>query len=259
MVVTSREIDRAGEEGLTDARQIMDGVVRHLRFALHLLAGAGIEHFVVATDHGHLFGDELAESEKIDPPRGRTVLLHRRVWVGEGGAASESYLRTTLAKLGIESELEVAVPWNLTAFRASGSEAYFHGGLSPQEFLLPVLKLRLKAGLESAGKINWDLRLGSAKITTMHVTVTISGQGGLFAAEFPPVRVEVRSGTEPCSIPVSATYGFSDTTGEVALRGQSARPNEVEPNSVTLMLTPKAPRSGPVSIHLLDAVSGVEA
>jgi hypothetical protein len=27
---------------------------------------------------------------------------------------------------------------------------------------------------------------------------------------------------------------------------------------VTLMLTPKAPRSGHVSIHLLDAVSGVE-
>jgi hypothetical protein len=258
VIVTSWEIDRAGEEGLTDARQIMDGVVRHLRFALHLLAAAGIEHFVVATDHGHLFGDELAESEKIDPPRGRTVLLHRRIWVGEGGAASESYLRTPLAKLGIESDLEVAVPWNLTAFRAPASEAYFHGGLSPQEFLLPVLKLRLKAGVESAGKINWELRLGSAKITTMHVTVTVSGQGGLFAAEFPPVRVEVWSGTEPCSIPVSATYGFSDSTGEVALRGQSARPNEVEPNSVTLMLTPKAPRSGTVSIHLLDAVSGVE-
>jgi PglZ domain len=258
VVVTSREIDRAGEEGFTDARQIMDGVVRHLRFALHLLAGAGIEHFVVAADHGHLFGDELAESEKIDPPRGRTVLLHRRVWVGEGGAASESYLRTTLAKLGIESELEVAVPWNLTAFRAPGSETYFHGGLSPQEFLLPVLKLRLKARVESVNKINWEMKLGSAKITTMHVTVTISGQGGLFAAEFPPVRVEVRSGSELCSMPVSATYGFSDTTGEVALRGQSARPNEVEPNSVTLMLTPKAPRSGHVSIHLLDAVSGVE-
>ena len=258
VVVTSREIDRAGEEELTDARQIMDGVVRHIRFALHVLAGAGIEHFVVATDHGHLFGDELAESEKIDPPRGRTVLLHRRVWVGEGGAASESYLRTTLAKLGIESELEIAVPWNLAAFRASGSEAYFHGGLSPQEFLLPVLKMRLKAGVESVEKISWDLRLGSAKITTMHVTVTISGQGGLFAAEFPPVRVEVRSGNDPCSIPVSATYGFSDTTGEVALRGQPAKPNEIEPNSVTLMLTPKAPRTGRISVHLLDAVSGVE-
>lgn len=258
VVVTSREIDRAGEEGLTDARQIMEGVVHHLRFALHLLAGAGIEHFVVVTDHGHLFGDELGESEKIDPPGGRKVLLHRRVWVGEGGAASESYLRTTLAKLGIESELEVAVPWNLTAFRAPGSEAYFHGGLSPQEFLLPVLKLRPKAGVESVDKISWELKLGSAKITTIHVTVTISGQGGLFATEFPPVRVEVRSGSEPCSIPVSATYGFSDTTGEVSLRGQSGRPNEIEPNSVTVMLTPKAPRSGRVSIHLLDALSGVE-
>jgi len=37
----------------------MDDVVRHLRLALHLLARNGIEHIVVATDHGReqLAGD----------------------------------------------------------------------------------------------------------------------------------------------------------------------------------------------------------
>jgi hypothetical protein len=238
----------------------MEDVLRHIRLALHMLAKAGIEYFVVATDHGYLFGEDVAESQKIDAPGGSTALIHRRVWVGHGGAASESYLRTALARMGVQSELEIAVPWNLAVFKAGGSGAYFHGGLSPQEFLLPVLRLRPKAGLGGAEgrKICWYLKLGSAKITTVHLTVTISGQAGLFEAEWPRVRVEVRADGEPCSVAVSASYNFSDTTGEVALRGLADRPGEVEPNAVTLMLTGKAPRSGTVSVHLLDAVSGVE-
>jgi len=260
VVVTSREIDRVGEEDLTEARRYMDDVLRHVRLAVHVLAKAGIEHFVVATDHGYLFGEHLGESEKIDAPGGRTVLIHRRVWVGQGGAASDSFLRTTLKKLGVQSDLELAVPWTLAVFKAGGSEAYFHGGLSPQEFLLPLVRLQPKAAVQAAGakKIAWDLKLGSAKITTVHLTVTVSGQAGFFETEWPRVRVEVRTAAEPCSIAISASYSFSDTTGEVALRGLPDRPGEIEPNAVTLMLTPKAPRTGTVSIHLVDAVSGVD-
>jgi hypothetical protein len=260
VVVSSRELDQIAEEELTEARRYMDDVLAHVRLALYLLAKAGIEYFVVATDHGYLFGEELAESQKIDAPGGSTALLHRRVWVGQGGAASGSYLRTALRKLGVESELEIAVPWNLAGFKAGGSAAYFHGGLSPQELLLPVLRLRPKASLSGAEakRISWELKLGSAKITAMHLTVTVAGRAGLFEAEWPRVRVEVRAAGEPCAIAVSASYNFSETTGEVALRSLPDKPGEIEPNAVTLMLTPKAPRSGVVSVHLLDAVSGVE-
>lgn len=258
VVVTSREIDRVGEEDLTDARRYMDDVLRHIRLAVHILAKAGIEYFVVAADHGYLFGEDLNESEKIDPPGGSTALLHRRVWVGEGGAANESYLRTTLKKFGVLGSLELAVPWNLAAFKAGGSEAYFHGGLSPQEFLLPLLRLRPRISMHGAQKITWNLKLGSDKITTVHLTVTIAADAGLFATEWPSVRVEVRAGNEPCAMVVSASYGFTDATGEVALRGLQDKPGEAEPNAITLMLTPKAPRSGTVCIHLLDAISGVE-
>ena len=258
VVVTSREIDRVGEEDLTEARRYMDDVLRHVRLAVHILAKAGIECFVIAADHGYLFGEDLDESEKIDPPGGRTVLLHRRVWVGEGGAASDSYLRTTLKKFGVLGDLELAVPWNLAAFKAGGSEAYFHGGLSPQEFLLPLIRLRPRTAAHGAKKIAWNLKLGSDKITTVHLTVTVSGDAGLFEIEWPRVRVEVRAGDEPCAMAVSASYSFTDATGEVALRGFPDKPGETEPNAITLMLTPKAPRSGRVSIHLLDAISGVE-
>jgi hypothetical protein len=258
VIVTSREIDRVGEEDLAEARRYMDDVLRHVRLAIHMLVKAGIEYFVVAADHGYLFGEDLDESEKIDPPGGSTALLHRRVWAGEGGAASDSYLRTTLKKFGVLGGLELAVPWNLAAFKAGGSEAYFHGGLSPQEFLLPLIRLRPRSPSQGAKKIAWSLKLGSDKITTIHLTVTVSGEAGFFETDWPRVRVEVRAGNEPCAIAVSASYNFTDATGEVALRGVPDKPGETEPNAITLMLTPKAPRSGTVSIHLLDAISGVE-
>jgi hypothetical protein len=261
VVVTSREIDQTGEEGLTNAREQMEQVLTHLSLAVRKLAEAGIERLVIATDHGYIFGEELGEADKIDPPGGKTALLHRRVWVGQGGAASNSYLRTTLAKLGTSSELEIAVPWTLAGFRTPGPTAYFHGGLSPEEIILPVISLRPRGWLstDQVKKAEWELSLGSAKITTRFLSVRITAQfRGLFEAEWPTVRIEVHTNGEVCSIPVSGTYGFSETTGQIALRGSEANSNVVEPNTVALMLTEKAPTTGTVSVHLVDSVGGVE-
>ena len=261
LVVTSREIDQSGEDEMTGAREHMEKVLTQLSLALRKLAEAGIERIVIAADHGYLFGEELAESDKIDPPGGKQALLHRRVWVGEGGAASNNYMRTTLAKLGVPSPLEIAVPWNLTGFRTPGSTAYFHGGLSPQEILLPVLTLvpRGWAAGQSAKKVDWELMLGSPKITTRFLSVRIVGMSqALFETDWPQVRLEVRTGDEVCSMPVSGTYGLNEATGEVTMHVAGNDPKTSEPNTVALMLTGKAPKSGTVNVYLIDATSGVE-
>lgn len=261
VVVTSREIDQSGEDETTGAREQMEKVLTQVSLALRKLAEAGIERFVIAADHGYIFGEDLAESEKIDAPGGKTALLHRRVWVGQGGTTSDSYLRTSLSKLGLVSDLEIAVPWNLTGFRTSGPTAYFHGGLSPQEILLPVLTLvpRNWATGQNARKISWELALGSPKITTRFLSVRITGQSqSLFDAEWPRVRLEVRTGADVCSMPVVGTYGFNEATGEVVLRSSEADPRSTEPNTVALMLTGKAPTSGAVSVHLMDTTTGAE-
>jgi hypothetical protein len=261
VVVTSREIDQSGEDETTGAREQMERVLTQVCLAARKLAEAGVERLVIATDHGYVFGEDLAESEKIDAPGGKTALLHRRVWVGKGGTASHSYLRTTLAKMGVASDLEIAVPWNLTGFRASGPTAYFHGGLSPQEILLPVLTLvpRDWAAGQNARKIAWELAIGSPKITTRFLSVRITGQSqNLFETEWPRVRIEVRTGGEICSIPVIGTYGFNEATGEVALRSAEVDPRTIDPNTVALMLTSKAPAIGVLSVHLMDASTGAE-
>lgn len=102
----------------------------------------------------------------------------------------------------------MAVPWNLAGFRTPGPTAYFHGGLSPQEILLPVLTVtpNLIAANKGAKKLNWEFTLGSAKITSRFLSVRIQGRGqSLFAETWPNVRVEVRTGADLCAIPVSGS------------------------------------------------------
>lgn len=261
VVLTSREIDQTGEDQMTGTREHMERVLSHICLALRRLAENGVERFVIAADHGHVFGTELAESEKIESPSGKGVLLHRRVWLGRGGKASDSYLYTNLEQLGVSSDLDIAVPWNLAGFRTSGPTAYFHGGLSPQEIILPVVMLTptmLGEG-HAARRIAWDLALGSSRITTRFLSVRVTGQAqGLFETDWPMVQVEVLAAREVCSVPVSSTYGYREPTGEVAMRRSEEDPRTAEPNTITLMLTGKSPTTGIVSVRLLDAVSGVE-
>jgi hypothetical protein len=260
-VVTSREIDQSGEEELSSAREHMERVLTHLGLALRRLAEEGFERFVIAPDHGYVYGEDLSESDKIDPPGGDALLCHRRVWIGRSGTSGGECLLTELNRFGAASDLLLAVPWNLAAFRTAGPAAYFHGGLSPQEILLPVIVATPTALVKgkSARKLTWDVSLGSAKITARFLSVRIQARSGsLFEEAWPLVRVEVRAGAELCAIPVSATYGYQEATGAVALRSSEAHAAETEVNTVALMLTGKAPQRGVVSVHVVDAASGVD-
>ena len=83
----SQEIDKVGEmDGDFIARQVMDTVIENLARAIRKLAAAGVDSVVIAADHGHLFSREKDEAFRTDSPGGDTVDLHRRCWIGRGGA-----------------------------------------------------------------------------------------------------------------------------------------------------------------------------
>src|SRR5262249_34942360 len=151
-----------------------------------------------------------------------------------------SYLRTSLASLGVESEFDIATPWTFACFKSKGgAKAYFHGGLSPQELIIPVLamtpKAQKKAGLP--GGIDWTLLTGAKKLTTRFFSVQIAGVGtGLFEFEPPKVRVELRSKGKSISAPVSASYGYEVATGDVTLKLSETDNKKIEPNTVTVMV-----------------------
>ena len=167
VLITSQEIDELCEQdNITQARRQMDGVLNDLRRGFRVLSDLGITSIVLTADHGHLFADEVSDDMKIDAPGGDTADLHRRVWVGVGGTSAPSYLRTSLASLGVDSALDIATPWTFACFKAKGgARAYFHGGLSPQEVIIPVVVMAPKAHALAGPPtgIDWTLTAGHAE------------------------------------------------------------------------------------------------
>ena len=264
VLITSQEIDELCEkDNITQARRQMDGVLVDLRRGVRVLADLGVETIVLVADHGHLFAEEITDDMKIEAPGGDTADLHRRVWVGVGGTSEPSYVRMPLKELGIESEFDVAAPKTFAVFKSKGgARAYFHGGLSPQELIIPVVTMsptaQAKAGPPTG--IDWALVSGTPKLTTRFFSVQVAGQqsgGSLFGMEAPKVRMEIRAKGKCVSRPVSASYGFEDGTGEVQLRVMEDDSKKIEPNTVALMLVEEIAQKT-VSLVLLDASSGAE-
>lgn len=263
MLITSQEIDELGEAGnIAQARLQIDGVLSHLRRGMRVLADHGIKAIVLVADHGYLFADEIGDDMKIEAPGGKTEDLHRRVWVGVGGTSEPSYLRTSLTSLGVDSEYDMATPWTLAVFKSKGGgRAYFHGGLSPQELIVPMVVLhpKSKQAVTTSG-IQWTLTPGTAKLTTRFFSVQIAGNqspASLFGLEPPTVRIELRANKKCVSLPVSASYGFEDGIGEVKLRIMESDNKQILPNTIILMLAEEISQKT-VGIYLLDATSGVE-
>lgn len=263
ILITSQEIDELGEaDNMAQARLQIDGVLTQLRRGVRILADHGINTIVLVADHGHLFGEEIGEDMKIESPGGKVEDLHRRVWVGLGGNAEPSYLRTSLESLGVDSEFDIATPWTFAVFKSKGGgRAYFHGGLSPQELIVPMVVMHsaVKSLTLSIG-VQWMLTPGAAKLTTRFFSVQIAGiqgESSLFGFEPPKVRVELRANKKCVSRPVSASYGFEDATGEVTLKIADTDKKQVEPNTVTVMLSEEISQKT-VGVYLLDATTGAE-
>ena len=189
---------------------------------------------------------------------GKTVLCHRRVWAGQGGAASESYLLPT-------SHLVRRRIWKwpcrgLPGFGTSGPTAdTFTPDLSPQEILLPVMVVTPKdyccrQGHEENG-------LGGVarerEVTARFLSVRIQARSRLFAESWPVVRIEVRAaGRFAQSRERVLRVSGSERRGGIAVL--ETEPAVTEVNTVALMLTGKAPSRGTLSIHVVDAATGVE-
>ena len=181
IVVRSQEIDHAGEAGFTfQARQVMDTVIDNLARAIRKLAVAGVEHSVVSADHGHLFfASDRDESMRTDAPGGNQVELHRRCWIGRGGATPPGCIRIGASALGYASDLEFVFPSGCSVFTAGGDLAFHHGGPSLQELILPVLTIRMKTQQSARPTVSPVTVTGTPEVVTnriFSVTLQLGGQ-----------------------------------------------------------------------------------
>jgi hypothetical protein len=256
VLTASDELDGLCEQGnVAMARRLMDDVLLQVRRAMRVLFDLGIESCVVTSDHGFLFGEALDTGSLIDSPGGTTADLRRRVWVGKGGASHPGTVRVKAGATGLVSDLEFVLPRGLGGFKVPGGQtAYFHGGASLAELLVPVLVVTEAGGRAKpqVAAIQWTLTTGSRVVSTRFLSVQLAGRASALFVEAPPkVRLEARAGRDVVSRPVASLYGFDEETGLIAMAWQDDNRRELRPNTVTLMLDlPVGTRE--LSIVLLD-------
>lgn len=241
VVVRSQEIDELGEKG-NDwlARRAMAEVLGDLARVVRKLSRAGIEQFVITADHGHLFGMKKGDDMKTDAPGGDTVELHRRCWIGRGGATPAGCVRVTAAQLGYGSDLEFVFPTGLGVFKAGGDLSFHHGSTSLQELVIPVLSFRLPKPP--------DAEAGA------HPTVRLLDVPSAVTNRFLSVRVEVTAQTLFSTEPVKLRVVLLDGEAQVGRAMMSDVP-EFDAAIGAVTLKPGAQARLGISLTRDDAAS----
>lgn len=123
-------------------QETIQNSISKLTTAVTKIAKSG--HFsdiVIATDHGFGLNLALTESDKCSKPAGTWVATHERFLLGEGASDAHNCVLPA-AQLGIQTNVpQAAFPMALCAY-ATG-KSYFHGGVSLQEAVVPVITIQL--------------------------------------------------------------------------------------------------------------------
>jgi len=245
VLIRSQEIDEAFESDKTAAAwSYVKGIRSLITRAIARLAAAGVTKFVVTSDHGFLIlSRALSPARLIDPPGGLGD-LHRRCWIGRGGTAPVSTLRLSLADVGIQGDLDLICPRGLALFSAGGARRFFHGGLSPQELVIPVIEVRAQPP-EAAGKPKIKVQIAGSKIATGVFSAAISFEPDLFTREL-RVRVIARNRGGDQVARIVTGDGYEEQAGSVLLGSE-------HPQVLTFRVTSRLAKGDRVILELYAA------
>jgi hypothetical protein len=247
VLVRSQEIDAAGESGmLNTAWEGFETVKTQLVSAIARLGQAGVRKVVVTADHGFIaLSRGLRQDRMIDAPIGGVGVTQRRGWVGKGGTTSPSTMRVALADLGVTSDLDVIAPRSLALFRAGGTKQFFHGGLSPQELIVPLI-VAAPTQAVARQKLKVHVAVAGGRISTGAFSATLGFEGDLFTTEV-AVRVVARAGNEKEVVArVVSGDGYDPVSGSITIDAYSS-------NVLTFQITSNLGAGTEVEVQVLDA------
>lgn len=248
ILVRSQELDSAGESGmLAAAWSTFTSVTTLLRTVVSRLAAAGVERVVITADHGFIaLSQGLGPQRVVDAPTAAVGVCKRRFFIGTGAAPSPATITVPLASCGVTSDYSISVPRTLAVFRAGGDRQFFHGGLSPQELLVPVITVDLdQPPAQSQGRVT--LSIAGRGITTGVFSVTIHFDPTLFA-DHVIVRAVATGDGRPVARVVSGD-GVSTDSDVVTVTSE-------HPSVLTFQVTANLSAGESVRLAVLDAGTG---
>jgi len=192
-VLRTNEIDSMLENDATYGVKLIPTLLKDLSTAIAKLRKHDVREVIVVTDHGFML-NAAAEAGDLCPKltTGKWALVHDRMLLGDGEGDAHSF-SIPAHKLGVRSSFaRLAGPRTMAPYRAG--VLFFHGGLSLQEAIVPVLKIRFVQDVDTKPaeiKVSVSYKGGQTKkVTTRLPVITVAVEkGDLFA---PEAHVELR-------------------------------------------------------------------
>jgi hypothetical protein len=195
-VVRTQDPDVIGENlGAWRARRYLSDVIGDLAGAVRRLKDWGFNRVVITSDHGHMMLPEIPAGDVVQSPPGGWLENKRRCRLGSGHSGAAGTITLKAGHVGIQGDVEeVCLPIGFRVF--SDGDGYFHGGLSLQEAVVPVVLFRAGRDTETAaGKPEIDIRYRSDKFTSRVIGLKLHLQGDIFGTPA-RVRIEAYDGTD---------------------------------------------------------------
>ena len=248
VLVRSTEIDAEGEsDQLAASWGSFDATLDVLQTAVARLLHAGIRRVVLTADHGFLAVRQVGDELKVDKPSTGTGELHRRAWIGTGGTATDSTVKVPLSDFGIGGGLDIIAPRGLGVFVAGGGLQFFHGGLSPQELVVPVITV-VSDEPAAEPKYEIDLSVAGGRITTGIVAVTIQMTGDLFTRASGVRVVPSQDGNRVARVVGGDEFDPSTGTIDAAVDKSQV---------ITMQITENLAAGSVAILEVLDASTGI--
>lgn len=195
LVVRTQDPDSIGENlGSWRARRYLSEVVGDIASAIRWVVSQGFSRVVITSDHGHMMLPEIPPGDVVQSPAGGWLESKRRCRLGSGLSGTPGTITLKAGHVGIQGDLqEICLPIGFRVF--SDGPSYFHGGLSLQEAVIPVIIYR--AGQDapaSAGKPEIEIRYRSDKFTSRVIGLKFHLQSDMFGTAS-QVRIEAYDGT----------------------------------------------------------------
>lgn len=253
LVLRTNEMDNDFESNPEAAPGLISRTFQRIRSAIHKLASLGFQDAIIVTDHGFFLNTVMDAGDVCAKPAGDWINVHERMLLGEG-TGDLANLVLGAEHVGIRGNFsQIALPRTMVTYRSGMT--YFHGGISMQEALVPVLSIRIHAP-EKAAKttlsVNLTYKRGGNKITTRLPVfeLSIAGQSSLFETQ-ETVDVLLEAYDQKGKVVGEAKLGgyVNPATGIITLK-----PGEAV--SVTLKMDLEF--EGKFTVKMLDPITALE-
>ena len=185
LVLRAVEIDSRFENQPDTAPAEITNALRRIRMAVHKLIKRGFHEVIIATDHGFFMNTHAGAGDVCAKPVGNWIAVHDRCALGDG-VTDAHHFGMSAEKLGIRGDFsKLAGPLSLAAYR--NGLLYYHGGVSLQECVLPVITMQLKEPTQPSlaqASVSLGYKNGVKRVTTRVPVIDVAVEAAdMFSTE----------------------------------------------------------------------------